>query len=443
MAGVSHRGHLRAAFRRAGFQRLLSTRLLAQLGDGVFQASLAGAVLFNPDRATTPRDVAAGFAVILLPYSFVGPFAGVLLDRWWRQRVLVFANIVRAICIVGVAAEIANDVHGQPFFASALVVISVNRFFLSALSASLPHVVDDAELVTANAFSTTAGAIATTIGGATAIGVRHWLADSDKSYAIVAAAAIVPYLVSALAAHGFGRTALGPDDVQRSARETPRVVLAGLIAGARHIASHPPVARALTMIGVQRFCYGITTICTLLLYRNYFADDGLFRAGIAGLAQVVGATALGGGLAAVVTPTSARHLGYVRWPAILLFFGAGLQVIFGLPFTMPMLLIAAFGLGFVAQGVKICVDTLVQQQVSDEFRGRVFSLYDTLFNLTFVSATVVTAIVLPANGHSPTAVIVIGLTYALTALLYLRSAEGDPRGGEDASLPRTDLVPDS
>ncbi|WP_197704563.1 MFS transporter [Jatrophihabitans sp. GAS493] len=441
---MSHRGHLRAAFQRPGFQRLLTTRLSAQIGDGVFQASLAGAVLFNPDRATTPRDVAAGFAVILLPYSFVGPFAGVLLDRWWRQRVLVFANVVRALCIVGVAAEIASDVHGQPFFASALVVISVNRFFLSALSASLPHVVDDAELITGNAFSTTAGAIATTVGGGAAIGVRHWIGDTNGAYAVVAVAATVPYLMSALAAHGFERTALGPDDVQRSARETPRMVLAGLVAGARHIASHPPVARALTMIGVQRFCYGITTICTLLLYRNYFTDDGFFRAGITGLAQVVAATALGGGLAAVVTPVAARHLGYVRWPAALLFFGGALQLVFGLPFTMPMLLIAAFGLGFVAQGVKICVDTLVQQQVSDEFRGRVFSLYDTLFNLTFVSATVVTAILLPANGHSPAAVIVIGLAYFLTALLYLRSADRAAQDGRDVTIAsQPDLVPDS
>src|SRR5579875_4186977 len=91
--------HVRASLSRPGFRRLLTSRLAGQFGDGVFQASLAGAVLFNPERQATAADVAAGFAVLLLPYSIVGPFAGVLLDRWWRQRVLVWANLLRAVAV--------------------------------------------------------------------------------------------------------------------------------------------------------------------------------------------------------------------------------------------------------------------------------------------------------------------------------------------------------
>ncbi|MCW2658297.1 MAG: putative rane protein, partial [Jatrophihabitans sp.] len=90
-----------------------------------------------------------------------------------------------------------------------------------------------------------------------------------------------------------------------------------------------------------------------------------------------------------------------------------------LPYSMPLLLVAALLLGFVAQGVKISVDTLVQQQVADEFRGRVFSLYDTLFNVTLVVAAVLTATVLPENGYSPTSVVLITLGYAVTAIGYL------------------------
>src|SRR6266516_7645666 len=96
--------------RRAGFRRLYVTRLSSQAADGVFQASLAGAVLFNPERAATPAEVAAGFAVLLLPYSLVGPFAGVLLDRWRRQRVLAVANLLRCLAVGAVAAEVAAGV---------------------------------------------------------------------------------------------------------------------------------------------------------------------------------------------------------------------------------------------------------------------------------------------------------------------------------------------
>jgi hypothetical protein len=55
---------------------LLTIRLGAQWGDGVFQAALGGAVLFNPERQSDPVLVALGLAVVLLPYSIVGPFAG-------------------------------------------------------------------------------------------------------------------------------------------------------------------------------------------------------------------------------------------------------------------------------------------------------------------------------------------------------------------------------
>jgi MFS family permease len=427
-------GHLRAALRRPDFRRLYAVRLLGQFGDGVFQASLAGAVLFNPERQAHAADVAAGFAVVLLPYSFVGPFAGVLLDRWWRQRVLVVSNVLRAIGVVAVAGEILADVHGEPFYASALVVVSVNRFFLSALSAGLPHVVDRDELVTANALSTTSGAIATTLGGTVAIGARALIGGgTNAEYAVIAVAAAVPYLASSFTARGFSRKILGPDDVERESRETFRQVLRGLAAGGRHIAERKPALYALIMIGVHRFCYGVTTVCTLLLYRNYFHDEGVFRAGLAGLGQIIAAVAIGSGVAALVTPMASRRMGFVRWPATLLGVAAIAEVALGLPYTMPLLLLAGVVLGFVAQGIKICVDTLVQQTIEDDFRGRVFSLYDTLFNITFVSAALVTAVLLPDSGYSPISVIAIGTTYALAGGAYLHVA---------GRLPATATVPE-
>src|SRR3954447_4752554 len=154
---------------RGDFRRLLTTRLLSQFGDGVFQAALAGTVLFNPQRAADPIDVAAGFAVLLLPYSLVGPFAGVWLDRWSRRQVLLRANLLRAGLVAVVAAVVLAGVEGTAFYAAGLAVFSVNRFILAALSAGLPHTTDEPSLVSANALSTTSGAVVTVIGGGAAI----------------------------------------------------------------------------------------------------------------------------------------------------------------------------------------------------------------------------------------------------------------------------------
>ena len=116
---MSSTGHVRRLLRQGGFRRLYSTRLAGQFGDGMFQASLAGVVLFSPEREAHPADIAIGFAVLLLPYSLIGPFAGVLLDRWWRQRVMVLANCVRASAVLGVGGLIALGVAGPGLFAAA------------------------------------------------------------------------------------------------------------------------------------------------------------------------------------------------------------------------------------------------------------------------------------------------------------------------------------
>lgn len=425
-SATKYQGLARPVLGRRGFRRLLSVRVFGQFADGVFQASLAGTILFNPERQAHASDIAAGFAVLLLPYSILGPFAGVLLDRWSRQRVLLGANLLRALLVCGVAAEIAAGVHGQLFYLSALVVISVNRFILSALSASLPHVVTSEELITANAISVTAGAVVAAIGSGSAIGIRVLLGDGNSGYAGVALGAALFYTFAGAWAVSFDRRALGPDDETRTQRESVRNVLTGMAAGVAHIRSHPSVLRAFTVIGVHRFAYGITAICTLLLYRNYFTDAGVFRAGLAGLGQIVAAIAIGGGLAALVTPMAARRLGYTRWPAILLIGAAIVELALGLPFRMQTFLPAAALLGVAAQGVKICVDTLTAQRIADDFRGRVFSIYDTLFNVVFVAAGVLTALVLPENGKSTIAVVVIALAYGVTGLLYYFSSDPEP-----------------
>jgi MFS family permease len=387
----------------------------------VFQAALAGTVLFNPQRAGDPVAVAVGFAVLLLPYSLVGPFAGVWLDRWSRRQVLLLANLLRAGLVVVVAALVLGGVQGTAFYAAGLAVFSVNRFVLAALSAALPHTTDDGSLVSANALSTTAGAVATVVGGGAAIGLLQVIGSSDRSYAGLALGAALPYLAAAAVAAGFGRGDLGPDSAARSARLTTREVARGMAAGARHVWALPPAAAALLAMSLHRLAYGVLSLMTLLLYRNTFdPGGGVFPGGLVGLGEVIAAGAVGTLVAAAVTPRVVRRIGKPRWIALQLT-GAGLtQLALGLPFLPPTLVLASLVLGFVAQGVKICVDTTLQESVEDDFRGRVFSVYDTLFNGAFVIALLVGAVVLPASGVSVPVLAAAAAVYLLAAVAYAR-----------------------
>jgi MFS family permease len=139
-----------------------------------------------------------------------------------------------------------------------------------------------------------------------------------------------------------------------------------------------------------------------------------------GLGEVLAAGAAGTLAAAVVTPRVVRRIGKPRWITLLLAGGGLAQLGLGLSFQPAAIVLAGFVLGFVAQAVKICVDTTLQESVADDFRGRVFSVYDTLFNVTFVVALVVAAFVLPPSGISYGMLIAVGAGYLLAAAGYAR-----------------------
>lgn len=409
---------MRDLFAGSGFRRLLAVRLLAQFGDGIFQASLAGAVLFNPEQQARASTVAAGFTVLLLPYSLVGPFAGVLLDRWSRQRVLARSAPVRMLSTAVSAAAVFSGLHGVPLYVLALISLSLARFVLSALSAAQPHVVRPSELATANAFGTTAGTVATTLGGVTALAIRSLAGDDNHGYGVIGLSAVLLYLASGWAATRFDPVALGPDESERAARETVREVAGDVIAGARHVRSKPAAFDVLVAIGMVRLCHGVTTVCAVLLYRNYFHDEGVFKAGLSGLLLIVVATAIGGGLAALVTPRMTRRIGMTRWVTLLIASSAVVQLALVLPYKIQLLPFAFVLSSLSSQGIQICTDTTIQHDVDDEFQGRVFSYYDALFNLTLVIAAVLVSLVLPEDGRAPAAVFVIAATYFATSAWF-------------------------
>jgi MFS family permease len=136
---------------------------------------------------------------------------------------------------------------------------------------------------------------------------------------------------------------------------------------------------------------------------------------------VVAAGAVGTLLAAVATPAAVRRLGTARWVTLLLALGGVLLTALGLPFLPVTVVLAGAVLGFLGQGVKICVDATLQRAVDDDVRGRVFSVYDMLVNVGYVLALLVAAYLLPADGVSPPAVVAVGTAYVLTALYAARS----------------------
>ncbi|GAU66747.1 putative major facilitator superfamily transporter [Streptomyces sp. NBRC 110611] len=409
---------LRVLLRLRGFRSLLAVRLLSQAADGAFQVALATYVVFSPEKQTSPAAIASAMAVLLLPYSLLGPFTGVLLDRWRRRQVLLYGNLLRTLLAMATAALIVAKVPDWLFYASALSVTAVNRFVLAGLSAALPRVVDGEEkLVMANSLAPTAGTLAATAGGALAFAVR--LAGSTVDAFVVLLAAAL-YFCAALTALRMAPQLLGPDPtmLQTDLREALLSTARGLVDGLRHLAERRTAARALAAMTLVRFCYGALTVMVLMLSRYSWSSTE--PEGLALLGVTVGVSGAGFFMAAVITPWAVARLSPFGWIACCAALGAVLVPSLGLFFLPGPMLAAAFVLGLSTQGTKISTDTIVQSSVDDAFRGRVFALYDVLFNVAFVGAAAAAALMLPPDGRSSTLILVVTVLYAIVATAMVR-----------------------
>ncbi|GAA1921734.1 MFS transporter [Streptomyces sodiiphilus] len=409
---------LRTLLRFSGFRRLLTVRLLSQFTDGVFQVGLATYVVFSPEQQATPGDIAAAMAVLLLPYSLLGPFAGVLLDRWRRRQVLLYGNLLRAALTSGTCALVLTGAPNWLFYLSALSVTAVNRFILAGLSASLPRVVDSVRLVVANSLSPTAGTVAATVGGMSAFAVQLLVRGQGAEDALALALAVGGYLLAGASALRMGRGQLGPDQDHRQPRLGAAVAgtARGLLEGLRHLTARPSASRTLAGVGLMRFCYGALLVTVLMLARHAWGENGTTGGnGMALLGLVVAVSGAGFFVAAICTPWAVERLGRLGWFVCCAAAAAVLVPALGLWFQPLPILAAAFVLGLVTQGAKIVTDTVVQSAIDDGYRGRVFSLYDMLFNTAFVAAAGLAALMLPPDGRSAELLITVSVLYALLA----------------------------
>jgi MFS family permease len=417
VAGRGFFADLRVVLASAGFRRLFTVRLVSQGADGVFQVALASLFFFSPERQTSAAGVAAAFAVLLLPFTLVGPWAGVLLDRWRRRQVLLWANALRAGMVVLVALVLLAAGPGPALYVLVLACLSVNRLLLAALSAALPHVVVRRELLMANSVSPTCGSAAAFLGAAAAFALRPVVGAGDAGDVRLLGLAAVGYLVAGLLALRLRAGQLGPD---RSAASPAPLGWADVAAGLAHVRERGAPAHALAMIGAHRLAYGLSFIATVLLARNRLTPSEDVGAALALLGVVVAVSGIGFAAAAVVTPVIARRLGEPGWIAACFALAAATQFVFVVRLTVPLLVAGAFLMGLAAQGAKISVDTIVQREVDDAYRGRVFVLYDIVFNAAFVAAAALAVLVVPDDGYSRPLYAAIAAWYAAAAWCYRR-----------------------
>ncbi len=424
---------LRIVLAEQNFRRLFATRLVSQTGDGIVTAAIGTYVFFNAATFTSPAAAAVAFTVLYLPYSLIGPFAGVFIDRWSRRQILVLSALLRSGFVVLTAALMASGNRSVPLYAAYLLVLGVNRFFLASLSAALPHTVPPDKLVMANSVSPTAGGVMALIGGLVAGGLNAATGDTERGAAITMLVAGGCYVAASLIATTMRRDLLGPvhdpgaapgrlfSDLASVARD--------LAAGARYAAMRRGPATALGATGASKFLYGILFVMSILLYRNYFYPSS---APVAEGHYIVLASVSGIGYfcAALVVPPTARRLAKPTIITLMLVISAVVTAALGETFNEIAFVAFGFFWYLAGQGVAICATTILQEDVDDAYRGRMFAFYDVMFNVTIAAGALISVAFMPRTGRSPVVIGVVAAGYAVAAAGYWLLTRQPDAGGE-------------
>ncbi len=401
---------------------------MGQLTDGIFQSSLASFLLFSPERQPDAKSAAVAFAVVLLPYSLVGPFVGTILDRISRQRVILFANLFRAFTLIFIAGLIRNGATGIELTIFVLVAFGVNRLILAGLSAGLPLLFDTSgtegrnTLVSINATAVTGGTVFVVLGGGIGIGIRGLLegsvnANQADGYLVLLSAS--SFFIAGLLALRLKKDQLGP-----LPHEVKRQSVVGayqeMVEGFKLLRNIKDCFLGISATAVQRGGLTALTLMALLLNRNTFNDPANPEAGLAGFAFAITVAGIGITLGAVIAPFGVKKYGRHAWIRYSLLASAVLPIALAFEQNEFFLITTGFFAGMAGQGVKVTNDALVQSKIVDEYRGRVFAVYDVMVNAGIVSGAIIAAFVLPPNGVSSLLPALIAITYISVGLFALR-----------------------
>ncbi len=405
------------------FARLLRVRWTGQLTDGIFQSALASFVLFSPERQANALNAALAFAVVLLPYSLIGPFVGTILDRISRQRAIALSNLTRAITLLVVALLIFQGRTGVELTIFVLVAFGVNRLILAGLSAGIPLMIESKSLISANALAVTGGSVFVVIGGGIGLGIRKLIdglvtADHADGYIILVGA--VCYLLAAFFASLLKKQEIGPLDHEIKNASFAQGIIE-MREGVNFLRQHIDAARGITAVALHRGGITALTLVALLLERNSFNDPKDSEAGLAGLSFTLSIAALGFVVGAVAAPYGVRKVGRHRWMRFSLMASTlgPLCIIF---VRTPLTLIfAAFLTALFGQSLKVTNDALVQSKIDDIYRGRVFSVYDVVVNGAIVSGAVIAALLLPNSGDTFVVPTLVAAIYLIAGVRLLRS----------------------
>jgi MFS family permease len=341
-----------------------------------------------------------------VPAVLFGPAAGVLADRFKRRTLLLAADYIRAVLALGFLLVGAREQMGLAYLFGALLT-AVSIFFTTAKNASIPELCAPEELMTANALTGSTTAIMQMLGGA-----LGGFAVQGLGYRGAFTLNALSFLVSA----GLILRIRFPElQIVRGDRKDKPSYAREFWEGLRFV-RHQPIVLGLLLVGVGWATGGGAAQILFSL----FAVD-VYRAGESGIGILYSAAGFGIVVGATASNALFRHQSFAvtKW---VIGISMVLTGVFYSIFSFTQTLWAGvlwIALSRVVMGINnIIGTTLLMNTVPADFRGRTFSVKESVVIFSMVVSMLLAGIAQRYVGPHSIA-LVAGILTLLTGVLWL------------------------
>ena len=386
-------------------------QVISDLGDGM--TNLAVLLLIN--HLTGSTAALATMAILLaLPNLTFGLFAGVLVDRFDRKKIMILSDLLRGLLVLGlVFVDSAQDIW--LLYLIGFVQASISTFFTPARGALIPNIVAKKGLLTANSVSQTSRIIFNVLG----TGLAGFLIGSFDQYWMAFSADALTFFISMLLILQirYAHTP-GADKAPLNARR----VLGELIEGLKLTFSNRILSGAITAFAVTMLGLGAVNILLVPMLVNDLKVAETWFAAIE-LSQTIGMILAGAAIAMLASRFKATNI----LASGLILLGVTVAAL-ALPTAVWQVLVILFFAGLFVTPIQASGATILQTAVPDEVRGRTGAANNALITTAQLVSMALAGVLADLVGARNVFVIggVVVAAAGFVALLIFRGVEFKP-----------------
>lgn len=393
-----------------GLARLTELHAVNTAGDAAVTVALAGTVFAMP-TGEARGQVALFLVLTMAPFVLLAPLVGPLLDRFrhGRRWALGTTLALRGFLAWVLASAVVDD--SVWLFPAALGCLVASRSYTVARAAAVPRLLPAGiGFVSANSRLNIAGIVGMVIGGGLAGAASRVGPDwaLRVAFVVFVVATVMSIRLPARVDSPLGEVDVDGTPAGQEPLDEPQ-------RGMRRLRALPvPVRYVLWLTTGSRILSGFLTLFLTFLMREHPIPGW---SGPLVLGLVVAAAGVGQALGSVVgnrreTPAPEAMATAIAVVAL------AASVVTALLYSVWALVLLGLAAGVYAQLAKLCLDALVQRDVADVVRARVFSWSETILQAFWVLGGAVGILVplRPALGFWVVTVVVLG-----TGALAVRS----------------------